>query len=50
MNCIRKCDEDALSIRVEDLLPVAYKTAYLVLHSDFFAKDAVQLALEEIAI
>lgn len=47
LNRIRLGDEEAFSLLVEELLPAAFKTAYLILHSKELAEDAVQIALED---
>ncbi|SFC52135.1 RNA polymerase sigma factor [Peribacillus sp. B-H-3] len=43
---IRRGDKEAFSLLVKDLLPSAYKTAYLILRSKEHAEDALQNALE----
>ncbi|WP_409303903.1 RNA polymerase sigma factor [Peribacillus sp. SCS-155] len=43
---IRSGDKDAFALLVKDLLPSAYKTAYLILRSKEHAEDALQIALE----
>lgn len=47
MDRIRKGDEEAFSLLVEELLSAAFKTAYLILRSKDLAEDAVQNALED---
>ncbi|WP_180954150.1 RNA polymerase sigma factor [Bacillus sp. M6-12] len=46
LNRIRKGDNEAFSLLVKDLLPSAYRTAFLVLKSKEYAEDAMQNALE----
>lgn len=46
VNKIRRGDKEAFGILVKDLLPSAYKTAYLILQSRENAEDALQTALE----
>lgn len=43
---IRNGNKEAFSLLVMDLLPAAYKTAFLILKSKEHAEDALQLALE----
>lgn len=43
---IRSGDKEAFGLLVTDLLPAAYKTAYLILRSKEHAEDAIQNALE----
>ncbi|MGM9957526.1 MAG: RNA polymerase sigma factor [Peribacillus sp.] len=43
---IRNGDKDAFGLLVVDLLPSAYKTAYLILRSKEHAEDALQNVLE----
>ncbi|MCH1626901.1 RNA polymerase sigma factor [Ferdinandcohnia quinoae] len=43
---IREGDHEAFSLLVKDLLPTAYKTAFLILKSKEYAEDALQNALE----
>ncbi|MFJ8072270.1 RNA polymerase sigma factor [Peribacillus sp. NPDC096447] len=47
MDRIRKGDGEAFSLLVEEVLPSAYKTAFLILRSKDLAEDAVQNALED---
>ncbi|WP_180954321.1 RNA polymerase sigma factor [Bacillus sp. M6-12] len=46
LNRIRKGDNEAFSLLVKDLLPSAYRTAFLILKSKEYAEDAMQNALE----
>jgi RNA polymerase sigma-70 factor (ECF subfamily) len=46
INRIRSGDREAFNLLVIDLLPTAYKTAYLILRSKEHAEDAMQNALE----
>ncbi|MEK4538324.1 RNA polymerase sigma factor [Peribacillus sp. FSL K6-1552] len=46
VNKIRRGDKEAFSLLVKDLMPSAYKTAYLILRSKEHAEDALQNALE----
>ncbi|WP_369901397.1 RNA polymerase sigma factor [Bacillus manliponensis] len=43
---IRGGDKEAFRLLVKELLPAAYKTAYLILKSKEYAEDALQNALE----
>ncbi|KAA0547045.1 RNA polymerase sigma factor [Bacillus sp. BGMRC 2118] len=43
---IRKGDQEAFGLLVEELLPTAYRTAFFILKSKEYAEDAIQNALE----
>ncbi|MEW9051547.1 MAG: RNA polymerase sigma factor [Neobacillus sp.] len=43
---LRLGDQEAFGLLVKNLLPSAYKTAYLILRSKEHAEDALQIALE----